>query len=64
LEQDGKKVVSDIGLYKWVPRSPHDSDYSYAVGMAKHVARDPLLFTPDAYYPTAPGLPFRYAATT
>lgn len=64
LVQDGKWVSSNVEQLTWMPRSPHDSDYSYAVGMSKAVARDPMLFTPDAYYATAPGLPFRYSSTT
>lgn len=64
MEQDGRRVSSNIGQYKWVPRNPHDSDYSYAANMAKLVPRDPMLFTPDANFATAPGLPFRYSSTT
>lgn len=64
MEKDHERVMSDVGPLTWLPRNPHDSDYSYAAGMAKAIPRDPLLFTPDAYHTTAPGLPFRYSATT
>lgn len=64
LVQDGQEVMTSIGPHTWLARNPHDSDYSYAVGMSKAVPRDPMLFTPDSNFATAPGLPFRYSSTT
>jgi hypothetical protein len=45
----------------WLPKNPADQDYNDAAALAKALPPDPLLFTPDAYFATAPGLPFRYA---
>lgn len=45
----------------WLPKNPTDSDYSDAGAIAKVLPPDPSLFTPDSYYTTAPGMPFRYS---
>lgn len=45
----------------WLQAGPTDADVRDAGAMAKAVPPNPLLFTPDAYFPTAPGLPFRYS---
>lgn len=47
--------------YSWVPPNPDDGDYHRAGVLAKQIPRDPMLFTPDAHYFTAPGLSWRYA---
>lgn len=45
----------------WLPKRPTDSDYSDAGAIAKALPPDPMLFTPDSYFPTASGMPFRYS---
>ena len=47
--------------WSFLPALPTDQDYNDAAQMAKTIPKDPQLFTPDAYYATADGLPFRYA---
>lgn len=64
LVRDGERVSTNIGPNQWLPKSPTDSDYVYAAHMHKVLPRDPLLFTGDAHYPNAAGLPFRYTNGT
>lgn len=59
MELNGRST--DQQYWNWVPPNPTDSDFNDAAQHAKELPPDPMLFTPDAYYPTAPGLPFRYA---
>lgn len=47
--------------WSWLPRAPADSDFADAAALAKAVPPNPNLFTPDAWFATAPGLPFRYS---
>lgn len=47
--------------WNFLPALPTDQDYNDAAQLAKAIPKDPQLFTPDAFYPTASGLPFRYA---
>ncbi len=56
----GKKRYTQHMQWSWLPSNPTDSDFNDAALMAKAVPPDPLLFTPDANFATAPGLPFRY----
>ena len=47
--------------WSWMPKDPTDSDFNDAALLAKVLPPDPLLFTPEADFATAPGLSFRYA---
>lgn len=51
---------TNVGDHFWMPPLPTDTDVREAALMGKSMPPDPLLFTPDAYYFTAPGLDFRY----
>jgi hypothetical protein len=44
----------------YMPRNPTDMDWTNAGAIGKIAPPNPTLFTPDANYMTAPGLPFRY----
>ena len=48
--------------WSWLPTNPTDSDWNDAGLLAKALPPDPLLFTPNADFATAPGLDFRYSA--
>lgn len=45
--------------FSWLPLAPNDSDFAEAAAMGKAMPLDPLLFTPDQYYMTNSGMPFR-----
>lgn len=47
--------------WAWLAAGPTDADVRDAAALARAVPPNPLLFTPDAYFATAPGLPFRYS---
>lgn len=47
--------------WAWLIAGPTDADVRDAGALARRVPPNPLLFTPDAYFATAPGLPFRYS---
>jgi len=47
--------------WSWLPSAPTDSDFADAAALAKALPPNPLLFTPDSWFMTAPGLPFRYS---
>lgn len=57
----GDKMQTQHMQWTWMPNNPTDSQYNDAALLAKALPADPLLFTPDANFMTAPGLPFRYA---
>lgn len=62
-DTDGERRYTNIGAYQWLPPTPTDRDYTNAAALAKVLPPDPLLFTPDSNYMTAPGLPWRYGGT-
>jgi len=45
--------------FSWLPLAPNDSDFAEAAAMGKAMPPDPLLFTPDQFYMTNSGMPFR-----
>lgn len=46
--------------WSWMPPNPTDSDYQEAGALVQAIPPNPELFTPDAYYFTAPGQQFRH----
>lgn len=54
-----RRSTDHVG-FQWLPPFPTDSDWNEAGLLARALPPNPTLFTPDAYYMTAPGLPFRY----
>jgi hypothetical protein len=46
--------------FQWMPPNPTDSDWNEAALLTRAMPPNPVLFTPDAYYMTAPGQPFRH----
>jgi len=54
--------TTNIAGFMWMPPTPTDEDINEAAALGKMLPPDPLLFTPDAYYFTAPGQNFRYGA--
>lgn len=44
----------------WLPNDAADSDFADASRLGKALPPNPLLYTPDAFFVAAPGLPFRY----
>lgn len=59
-QRDGSKYTTNHASLQWLPNNPTDYDYTDAAAMAKQLPPDPLLFTPDSTFMTAPGLPFRH----
>lgn len=55
------RTTNHVG-FQWLPPAPADSDWNEAALLARQLPPDPTLFTPDAVYMTASGLPFRYGA--
>lgn len=56
-----KNMKTQHMQWVWLPRGPTDSDFADAAAMSKAIPANPLLWTPDAWFATAPGLPFRYS---
>lgn len=46
--------------WSWMPPNPTDSDYQDAGALVQAIPPNPELFTPDAFYFTAPNQPFRH----
>lgn len=57
----GYRTTDHVG-FQWMPPSPTDSDWNEAALLARALPPNPYLFTPDGYYMTAPGQPFRHGA--
>jgi hypothetical protein len=57
------RTTDHVG-FQWLPPYPTDSDWNEAALLARALPPNPELFTPDAVYMNAPGLPFRYGAGT
>lgn len=54
--------TTNVQGYMWMPPNPTDSDFNDAAALGKMLPPDPLLFTPDSYYMTNSGMPFRNGA--
>lgn len=59
-QADGSVLRTKHTQLQWLPNNPTDYDYTDAGAMGKALPPNPELFAPDAFYFTAPGLPFRY----
>lgn len=59
-DADGSTRTTEAQGFQWMPPNPTDSDWNEAALLAKALPGDPRLYTPDANFMTAPGLPFRY----
>lgn len=57
----GDKMQTQHMEWSWMPNDATDSEVNDAALLAKALPSDPLLYTADANFYTAPGLPFRYA---
>ena len=57
----GEVLSTGFQQMSWLPRDPTDSDYNDAALLTKVVPPNPLLFTPDANFATAPNVDWRYA---
>jgi len=53
------RTTNHVG-FQWLPPNPTDSDWNEAALIAKQLPPNPVLFTPDAFYYTAPGQEFRH----
>lgn len=60
---DDPRMRTGFINWEWMPPNPSDSDYNDAAALSKMIPRVQELFTPDAYYMTAPGLNFRYGTS-
>ncbi len=56
----GDKMQTQHMAWSWMPDNPTDSEFNDAALLAKALPADPLLFTPDANFMTAPGQSFRH----
>lgn len=56
-----RNQVTQHQSWGWLPNDATDSDVMDAGRMAKAIPPNPLLYTPDAFFVTAPGLPYRYS---
>lgn len=59
MDADGSMRRTEQLGFPWLPRNPTDSDWNEAGLVAKALPPNPTLFTPDAYYMTNSGMPFR-----
>ena len=56
----GADWTTNLQGFMYMPPNPTDMDWTNAGAIGKIAPPNPTLFTPDANYMTAPGLPFRY----